>query len=290
MKRFIFAFLLWLLAMETFAQLQMPALSPAGEIIQQIGYTTIHVQYERPAARGRTNADIFGKLVPYGKVWRTGAGNCTTISFSTNVVIGGKIVAKGKYALFTIPDRGKWTIILNKDTLAQGAYNYDSQKDVVRIEAPAIDSQRYYESLTIDIDFIPNNAKIYISWLNTQTSFEVNTGTDEYANAYIAEKLANGLSTNPSDYEAAILYGRWHGRSRVEIMNLIEKGIALKNDRVWYYWKVEELMKDKKWSEARTAAKSGIETIKQSTESDERKKELIKDFEAYLQQIDRAKH
>src|SRR5688572_23365505 len=103
------------------SSLAIPEASPPGNIRQKIGFTTITIYYERPAARGRSEKEIFGTLVPMGKVWRTGAGNCTTIKFDTDVFIDGKKVAAGKYALFTIPGREKWTIILNTDTLAYGA-------------------------------------------------------------------------------------------------------------------------------------------------------------------------
>ncbi len=154
-------------------QLKLPELSPSAHVVQKVGFTTISLYYERPAARNRSEEKIFGSLVPFGKVWRTGAGNCTTIAFSTDVIINGKNVSKGKYALFTIPDKTKWTVILNTDTLAYGAYRYDEKKDVVRVETKPRKSDRYYESLTIDIDVIPNDARIYISWLNTQVAFDV---------------------------------------------------------------------------------------------------------------------
>ena len=94
-----------------------PVLSPEGSIRQKVGITTISVVYERPAARGRT---IFGDLVPYGKLWRTGAGNCTKIKVGDDVVINDKIVPTGTYSLFAIPDQNEWTIILNTDTTLYG--------------------------------------------------------------------------------------------------------------------------------------------------------------------------
>jgi hypothetical protein len=272
------------------AQLKIPEASPPGRVIQKIGFTTIEIYYERPAARGRPTDMIFGKLVPFGKVWRTGAGNCTTISFSADVRINNQTIQKGKYALFTIPDKKSWIIILNTDTLAYGAYNYDKSKDVVRIEVPPAYTARYYESLTIDIDFIPNDARIYISWLNTQVSFDVSTGLDQKILSFIRDNLIMRDSNNPDDYEAAIVYYLWHQQDRKQVMKFIDRGIALKNDRLWYYWKVEELMKDKKYDEARAAAETGIETIRNSTESPERKTELIKDFENYIEVIRTSDH
>jgi hypothetical protein len=290
MRSIAFVFVL-LLTFPAVAQTQLliPELSPPGKIIQKIGFTTIEVYYERPAARGRSENEIFGKLVPFGKVWRTGAGNCTTIAFSTDVIINNRKIPKGKYALFTIPEEKEWTVILNTDTLAYGAYAYDVKKDVVRAKVHSRRTERYYEALTIDVDFIPNDARIYISWLNTQIAFDVHTGLDHDILSFINENLIARDSDNPDLYEAAIAYYLWHRQDRRQIMKFINKGISLKNDRLWYYWKVEELMKDKRYDEAHAAAVSGIDAINASTESEARKKELISDFENYITVIAKQK-
>lgn len=269
----------------TYGQLEIPEASPPGKVIQKIGFTTIEVYYERPAARGRTEGHIFGNLVPFGKVWRTGAGNCTTISFNTDVLINDQVIPRGKYALFTIPERKDWIIILNTDTLAYGAYNYDKSGDVVRVQVPSRRTDRYYEALTVDIDFIPNDARIYISWLNTQVSFDISTGLDKRILSFIRENLILRDSENPDLYESAIMYYLWHQQDRKQVMKFIDRGIELKDDRLWYYWKVEELMKDKRYVEARTAAESAIKVIGNSSESAERKVELIRDFENYIAQL-----
>ena len=266
-------------------QLMIPALSPPGRVIQQIGFTTIEVYYERPAARGRSEKEIFGSVVPFGKVWRTGAGNCTTLAFSTEVIINNKKIPKGKYALFTIPGKKDWTVILNTDTLAYGAYSYNESKDVIRIGLKARRTDRYYEALTIDVDFIPNDARIYISWLNTQIAFDVRTGLDQEILSFIHDNLISQDSDNPDLYESAIVYYLWHRQDRNQLMKFINRGISLKNDRIWYYWKVEELMKDKRYGEAHAAAVSAIDAINASAESEARKAELISDFQKYIAEI-----
>jgi Protein of unknown function (DUF2911) len=288
MRIFYFVLVLVLVTFYTAsAQLKIPEASPSGSVIQKIGFTTIEVYYERPAARGRSEKQIFGKLVPFGKVWRTGAGNCTTISFDTDVVINNQTVKKGKYALFTIPEKDNWIVILNTDTLAYGAYNYDKAKDIIRIEVKALHSNRYYEALTIDIDFIPNDARVYISWINTQISFDISTGLDNQILSFIRENLILHDSDNPKLYELAIIYYLWHQQDRTQLMKFIDRGIELKNDRLWYYWKVQELIKDKRYVEAKTAAGSAINIIRNSNETPERKIELIKDFEDYIIQLDK---
>lgn len=107
--------------------------SPGAEISQTFSNTDVRVVYHRPAAKDR---EVFGKLVPYGKVWRAGANDATTISFSRNVIIDGKRLEKGVYSLFIIPEETKWTFIFNKMLNQWGAFNYDQQFDVLRVEVP----------------------------------------------------------------------------------------------------------------------------------------------------------
>ncbi|OAV44579.1 DUF2911 domain-containing protein [Lewinella sp. 4G2] len=172
---------------------QLPSPSPLGTIEQEVGNTTIKVRYERPSARGR---EIFGGLVPYGEVWRTGAGYSTTIKVDSEVKMGGQPLAAGTYSLLTIPTPNDWTVILNQDTAMYGAYDYDPQKDVIRFRTPARKSTRHYESLTIDIDLIPDNARFYLSWGNTQISFPVETTTAAEVAAHLERLLTMPIDTN----------------------------------------------------------------------------------------------
>ena len=96
-----------------------PSLSPKGKISQIVGNTTIEIEYERPSVRKR---EIFGDLVPWGKLWRTGAGSCTKISFDKDVVVSGQNIEAGKYSIFTIPNPKEWIVILNRDTKLYGTY------------------------------------------------------------------------------------------------------------------------------------------------------------------------
>ena len=286
MKIHFFLSMLFFCQISGVAQLKIPELSPAGSIKQSVGFTTIIINYERPAARHRSEKEIFGTLVPYGKVWRTGAGTGTRISFSTDVYINDQTVHRGTYSLFTIPEKKNWTVILNTDTVAYGAFSYDEKKDVVRVNVEPRKSDRYYESLTFDIDVIPNDARIYISWLNTQIAFDVGTGIDKEILSFIHNNLILHDSNDPDLYESAIIYYIWHNIDRKQVLTFVEKGIALKNERIWYYWKVKELMKDKRFDEALAAAHTAIEVIRNAPEEEGYKKsDLIKDFENYIAEI-----
>ena len=135
----ILAFALALsLANESFAQapkLEFPAASPACTIKQRVGLTDIEIAYSRPGVKDRV---IFGGIVPYGAVWRTGANNATKITFSAPVKLNGTDIPAGTYALFTIPGADEWTIIINKGAAQWGAFQYDEKADVARFKATPI--------------------------------------------------------------------------------------------------------------------------------------------------------
>lgn len=182
------------------AQHKFPSLSPLGTVTQQVGNTKISISYERPAVRGR---EIFGGLVPWGKVWRTGAGENTTIAFDRGVQIDGSDVPAGKYSLFTIPNPEMWTVILNRDTTLYGAYDYDSAKDVIRFEVIPQTTNRYYESMSLDVDVTSNNAVVAISWENTLVAFPIETSTNREMMTYIDTQLLTGKETTADQYNDA---------------------------------------------------------------------------------------
>src|SRR5208282_6301304 len=111
--------------------INFPAASPACTLKQRVGLTDIEIVYSRPGVKGRT---IFGGIVPYGQVWRTGANQATKISFSTPVKLEGNEIPAGTYALFTIPGENEWTIIINKNTNQWGAFQYNEKDDFVRFK------------------------------------------------------------------------------------------------------------------------------------------------------------
>lgn len=140
--------------------------SPKAEASGTVGGAKVDIVYCRPSADGRK---IMGGLVPFGKVWRTGANAATTIEFDKSVKIEGKSLPAGKYALFTIPDEDEWTIIINKDYNQQGAYNYDEKKDVLRVNVKPKKTDQFVETFTI----APERDRVSMKWENTEVSFKV---------------------------------------------------------------------------------------------------------------------
>ena len=180
----------------SFAQIHLPELSPQAVLTEKVGYTTFIIHNGRPAARQRK---IMGELVPYGKLWRTGAGKCSMISFDTPVEINGKTISAGAYALVTIPDEMEWRIMLNSDTskLYGDPIEYDTKTEAISFKVTPRKSDRYYESLTMSIDIVKYDAVFFLSWENTQISFPIKTLSYEKA----VSEIRKSIQQNPDDPE-----------------------------------------------------------------------------------------
>jgi len=152
------------------------------------------IRYGRPAARGRK---IFGELMPYGKLWRTGAGKCTTLQFDQPVTLGGKEIKAGAYALVSIPEKDRWTILLNSDTSkVYGApEEYNPKTEVALFTVQVQKAERFYESLSFTLDITKNNGELFIGWENTMVHFTLLTNSNKKA----LEKINQALAKNPND-------------------------------------------------------------------------------------------
>ena len=141
--------------------------SPPDEVSGTVEGADITINYSQPSVKGR---EIFGELVPYGEVWRTGANEATTFEVSSDVEIEGKALPAGKYALFTIPTEDEWTVIFNKAPEQWGAFNYDEAQDALRVEVTPEDTSEPAEMLTFEIG---DNGEVTMMWADTSVSFEV---------------------------------------------------------------------------------------------------------------------
>lgn len=204
-----------------------PSLSPKGIVIQKVGNTEVQIEYERPSARKRT---VFGRLVPWNKVWRTGAGRSTKVSFDREVVVEGQTLSSGTYSLFTIPDEKEWMVIFNRDTTLYGSFDYDAAKDAARFIVKPQITKRYYETLTFDIDIIPNNAEIYLSWEHTQIHFRLQTSTDKQLMTYIDTLLLTGKDTDANAYANAAEQLFYLGHRINDALTLADMAIIRKSN------------------------------------------------------------
>src|SRR6185503_21119332 len=144
---------------------RIPDASSTQTIIQDFGLGKVTITYSRPSVKGRV---IFGGINPYGQVWRTGANAATTISFTENVLFEGHSVKAGTYALFTIPEKDEWTIILNKIAKQWGAYSYKQSADVLRVKVKSAYRAEKRESFTIQFaDVTTHSADLHLVWDHT---------------------------------------------------------------------------------------------------------------------------
>ena len=141
--------------------------SPHDKVTTTIGGKTITIEYGRPYKKGR---DIFGALVPWGEVWRTGADEATTFTVDGDVTIGELKVAKGSYSLFTIPKATDWQLVINKEPKQWGAYKYDDKKDLGRTPLKVSTAAAPVEQLTIALQPAGGNVNLTISWDKTVAS------------------------------------------------------------------------------------------------------------------------
>lgn len=232
----VLSFTLWL-SFQLVLTAQIPSLSPATSITQAVGNAEVEIHYERPAARGR---QVFGELVPFGKVWRTGAGYCTKFSFSREVWINYQAIPAGKYALLTIPTEEEWTIIFNTDTTLNGSKDYDPVKDVIRFRVPAQRAGRYYESLTFDVDFVPDNLECYISWENTTVSFTITTSTEAEVAHYI-DSLLNAPRSKDANYAWPAEYLFYNRGDLNKALALVERHLEVEKGEYPFRMKMEIL-------------------------------------------------
>lgn len=145
-------------------------ISPASFATLRYKDSYIKVTYCQPRKRGR---DIFGGLVPYGQVWRTGANEATEITLTKDAFINGMMITAGTYSIFTIPDKEKWVIILNKELGLWGSYNYNYKNDLLRFEVPVQADPNLTESFTIKFDQRNNVADLLLLWDKTKISIPV---------------------------------------------------------------------------------------------------------------------
>jgi hypothetical protein len=208
-------------------RLSFPAASPEGMVKQRVGFTDIEIVYSRPGAKGRK---VFGGLVPFGEVWRTGANTATKVTFSTPVKIGGREIPAGSYALFSIPGEKEWTVILNRVTGEWGAYSYSEASDVLRVRVEPQALAQPVETFTIDLGEIrTESAVLNLAWENTRVPVKLEVDVVGPVLSQIDAAMASGAKLEPGTYFAAAMFH-------------LDNGLDLNKARTW----VEEATKGEK--------------------------------------------
>ena len=248
--------------------IKMPAPSPAQKVEQAVGLGTISVDYSRPAVKGRT---IFGDLVPYGKIWRTGANASTKIKFSDDVTIQGNKIPAGEYALYTIPNKDEWTIIIHKNTKhwGDGGPEYKQEEDLLRFKVKPQQNPRKVESFTINFTNLKADAAdVEILWDKTIVPFTVKTDVDTRVMAQIDEQVVKNANANPGLYAAAANYYYETNRDLKQAHEWMKKA----NEKDPKFWnlhaqaKIEAKMKN--YKQAIQTAEKSMELAKAANNAD----------------------
>ena len=242
--------------------LTVPAPSPTAKFSQKFGTSSIDLVYSRPAVKGRT---IFGDLVPYGEVWRTGANSSTKLTFGADVKVQGNNVPAGKYALYTIPGKEEWVIIISKDTTLWGASGYKSDNELVRFKVAPMKVSHTVESFTIDINNIkPNSCDITLYWDKTGVTFGVTQDIDPIIMKQIDEAMK---SDKPPYWQAANYYFE-NGKDINQAYAWVNKAIETRPEAYWMMTtKAKMEMKMGKNDDAVTTATQALELAKKENDN-----------------------
>ncbi|GHA50037.1 hypothetical protein GCM10007103_33550 [Salinimicrobium marinum] len=257
----------------SFGQIQTPQPSPFSRIEQKVGLTDVTLEYSRPGMRGRT---IFGDLVPYDQVWRTGANSNTKITFSDNVTIGGEELPMGTYGLYTVPKKGEWEVIFYKDSNNWGVpQDWDEEKIALRTTAKVQELPFPMETFTIMFDELKmDSATLNIIWDHTVVLLEFEVPTDAITMASI-DRVMNGPTAN--DYFAAASYYHDSGKNLNKAYEYIQKAVEGNDPAFWVYrkkslieadlGKKEEAVKSAKLSKAAAEKAGNQDYVKMNNDS-----------------------
>lgn len=234
MKKTIILFSVLLFSVLTYAQIDTPEPSPAQKVEQVVGLTKVTLEYSRPSMRGRS---IYGNLVPFNKLWRTGANMNSKITFSNDVEIGGKAVKAGSYAIFTKPGVSSWDVYFYADSHNWSLpEKWDESKVVAQVTVSTVPLTVETETFTLSIDDIRNDAAVLgIRWAKTYVGVPIHFYTDKHVMANINRIMEGPTGT---DYYLAAVYYFEAGKDIQQAKNWIDKAMSMTRDP--QYWQLRQ--------------------------------------------------
>ncbi len=255
MKKLVLLFCAALVSFSLKAQINTPAASPASTLIQKVGLTDVKVEYSRPSMRGRT---VFGDLVPYGKLWRTGANGYTLVTFGNDVKIDGQTVKAGTYSIFTKPGATSWEVFFYTDTQGGGVpSDWSESKVVAKTTAKVWPMEMPVETFTITIDNLENgSADIGILWEKQYVAVTFEVPTDIAVEDSIKKALAG---PSVGDYFAAASYYASEGKDIAKANEWMNKAMAMTDKPAFWQLRQQSLIQAKAGNK-----KGAIETAKKS--------------------------
>lgn len=244
-------------------QLRTPQPSPSQTVKQDFGIGNIELSYSRPAVRGRK---VFGDLVPYGNVWRTGANNPTLLTFSEEVMIGGTKIPAGKYGLLSIPEKDNWTLILTKQLDVTSPAAYKQESDVVRVSAKPVTLKDPVETFTIQFANVkPASTDLQIMWDNVAVSLPITMDVD----GKVMAQINNAMNRDNRPYFQSAMYYLENGKDLNQAIAWLDKAIEQQPNAFWiHHQRANALARAGKKAEARTAAQKSMELAKAANNGD----------------------
>jgi Protein of unknown function (DUF2911) len=249
-------------------KIEFPAASQHSGVKQRVGLTDVEVDYSRPNKNGR---EIFGGLVPYGKLWRTGANAVTKIKFSHPVTLGGTEIPAGEYALFTIPTANEWTIILSKDAKVQSAADYKQENDAARLTAKPEPLAIPIETFTIALNDVKGaSATLDFLWDKTRVPVKLTTDDVEQVSKQLDEAVSAGTPLDArTAYQAAAFYYD-NNKDMNQAAKWIDQALEKNRDTYFMHYKkaqIQAKLGNKK--EASVSAQKAIDILKKDKAPDE---------------------
>jgi hypothetical protein len=260
MKKILILFTIALLIVfpeSSFAQLKMPQASSSQTIIQEFGLGQVSVKYARPNIKGRS---VERDLAPFGEVWRTGANDATVITFTDEINLEGNSVPAGEYAIFTIPGKEEWTIILNKETKQWGSYQYKQSEDLLRFKVKPSKLNEKAETFSIQFNEVKtSSANLDLIWDDFRVSIKMTTDVDSKIIASIDE----AMKTDKKPYYPAAVYYFENGKDLKKALEWINMAEESDPKAPWFkYQKARIQLKSGDKLGAAETAKAGIEAAK----------------------------
>lgn len=247
--------------------LTFPKPSPKGEVEQQIGVTNVGIEYYRPSVRDR---QIWGKLVPYDEMWRTGANAATTFEFGNDVMVNGNKLEAGKYSFFTIPkEDAPWTLIFNKKTDLWGTRGYDKANDALRLEVEPKDIS-HHEMMTFSIDKVTDTSgKVSLAWKKTSIPFTITTNTTDQVMTMMQEAVEKAGDDDWETFNDCAEYLVDQGKMLGQAEEWVNKSVNIK--KTWRnHWTKAELMKEQgNIDEAISLAEEALKIGKENSDKEE---------------------
>lgn len=260
------------------AQVNIPRISPDARLEQMIGLTKVEVKYSRPSKRGR---QILGEIIPYDRIWRVGANESTKVSFSTDVVVDGKPLEKGTYALYAFPHEDSWEVVFHKDTThwGDGRDAYNPEMDALRFKVIPKALNNVVETFRIDFqDFTHTSASMVWQWENFQIDFKITVDTDPM----VLEDIRYQIEHNPTaeTYYEAAKYMQERNKKHGMALTWLAEAERLEGPK-YYIYRVRALVLGQMhwYKEAIEAAEVSAKLAKE-----ENKDEFVRLAEGYIEE------